>query len=155
MKILGADVSSSSTGISVLEDGELVASALWVPFNKKAPHSERIFEFGQWFGNQLYKHRPQKVAISTTSFSRNHGTTRILARYEGVAIYKAQMYSAEVIDLKDSEARKMVLSKGNLSKEDSYNEVRLLVPDYPFLPFNKGGNDQTDAWTFAKAASLL
>lgn len=155
MKILGADVSSTSTGISLLENDVLVASDLWTPTNTKSPHPERIFEFAQWFGQQLHKHRPDKVAISSTSFSRNIGTTRVLARYEGAAIFKAQMYSAEVIDLKDSAARKMVLSKGNLSKEDSYNEVRLLVPDFPFLPFKKGGNDQTDAFVFAKAASLL
>lgn len=155
MKILGADISSTSTGISLLDNDELTASDIWTPINKNSPHPERIFEFAQWFGDKLHKYKPDKVAVSSTSFSRNVNTTRVLARYEGVAIFKATMYSAEVVDLKDSAARKMVLSKGNLSKEDSYNEVRLLVPNYQFLPFEKGGNDQTDAWVFARAASLL
>jgi Holliday junction resolvasome RuvABC endonuclease subunit len=155
MKIAGADISSKSTGVTVLEDNEIFSSQVWTPSNPKSPHAVRIFEFAEWFGRILYRDKPDKVAVSSTSFSRNQNTTRVLARYEGAAIFKAQLYSCEVVDLKDSEARRMVLSKGNLSKEDAYDEVRQLVPNYPFLPFKQGGNDQTDAWTFAKAASLL
>lgn len=155
MKVMGLDVASSSTGLTIINDGELVESTIWKPVDKKAPHSSRLFEFGQWLGNKLYEHKPDRVAISGTSFSRNIRTTRILSRYEGVAMYRATMYSAEVVDFRDSEARKMILSKGNLSKEDSYKEVLLLEPNYHFLPFKKGGDDQTDSYVFAKAGSLL
>lgn len=149
---MGVDVSSSSTGLTVIEDGQLVESTIWKPLNKKALASDRLFEYGQWIGNKLYAHRPDLVAVTSTSFSRNIHTTRVISRYEGVTIDKAKLYSADVVEAKDSTARKLVLSRGNLSKEEAYQEVRLLEPDYPFLPFKKGGDDQTDAWVMAKAA---
>lgn len=152
MKVMGVDVSSSSTGLTVIEDGQLVESTIWKPLNKKALASDRLFEYGQWIGNKLYAHRPDLVAVTSTSFSRNIHTTRVISRYEGVTIDKAKLYSADVVEAKDSTARKLVLSRGNLSKEEAYQEVRLLEPDYPFLPFKKGGDDQTDAWVMAKAA---
>jgi Holliday junction resolvasome RuvABC endonuclease subunit len=125
MKVMGVDVSSSCTGVTIVDSG------------------------------QLYKHRPELVAVSTTSFSRNVNVTRVIARYEGVTIAAARLYSADVVDVRDSEARKLVLSRGNLSKEEAYNEVLLLVPDYNWLPFKKGGNDQTDAYVIAEAAPFL
>jgi len=46
MKVMGVDVSSSSTGLTVLEDGNLVESTIWKPVNKKALASDRLFEYG-------------------------------------------------------------------------------------------------------------
>ena len=149
---MGVDASSSSTGVTVLDDGQLVESTIWQPSNKKALASDRLFEYAQWFGEKLYKHKPDLVAVSSTSFSRNANTTRVIARYEGVTIFKARMHSCDVVEVRDSTARKAVLSRGNLSKQEAYEEVLMLEPKYPWLPFKKGGNDQTDSWVLAKAA---
>ena len=148
---MGVDASSSSTGVTVLDNGTLVESAIWTPRNKKALASDRLFEYAQWFGEKLHTHRPDLVAVSSTSFSRNANTTRVIARYEGVTIFKARMYSCDVVEVRDSTARKAVLSRGNLSKQQAYEEVLLLEPNYPWLPFKQGGNDQTDSWVLAKA----
>lgn len=152
---MGVDTSSSCTGIVVLDSGVIVESGIWKPLNKKALASDRLFEYSQWIKAKLYQHRPDVVAVSSTSFSRNANTTRVLARYEGVTVAAAKLYSAHVIDIKDSTARKLVLSKGSLSKEAAYQEVIMLNPDYNWLPMGKGGDDLTDAWTFAKAAPSL
>ena len=128
---------------------------IWKPINKKALASDRLFEYSTWIDSVLYTHRPDRVVVSVTSFSRSHKTTRVLARYEAATILKAKLYSCEVVEAKDSQARSLILSKGSLSKQEAYDEVTHLLPDYPWLPFEKGGNDQTDSWTFAMAGSLL
>lgn len=155
MKVMGIDASSSCTGLTIIDDGELVESVIWKPINKKALASERLFEFYQWISSKLYTHRPDVCAISSTSFSRNVNTTRVLSRYEGAAIVAARLYSCDVVDVKDVEARKMVLKRGNTTKERAYQLVTKREKDYPWLPYDKGGNDQTDSYVLAKAALAL
>ena len=152
---MGVDASSSSTGATLIDNDKLIASLIWQPTNKAADPSERLFDFYQWIGDQLYLYRPSLVVVSVTSFSRSHNTTRVLARYEGASIIAARMYSCEVIEARDSQARALVLSKGNVSKEEAYKEVLQMEPKFDWLPFSKGGNDQADAFVFAKAGPQL
>lgn len=155
MKVVGVDASSSCTGLTIIDDGKLVESVIWKPTDKKALASDRLFEFYTWISEKLYTHRPDVCAISSTSFSRNVNTTRVLSRYEGAAIIAARLYSCDVVDVKDVEARKMVLKRGNTSKERAYQLITKKYPDYPWLPYKKGGDDQVDSFVIAKAAPAL
>lgn len=155
MKVMGADVSSSCTGVTLIDDGELVESVIWKPINKKALASERLFEYYQWISGKLYEHRPDLVAVSSTTYRRNPNTTRVLSRYEGATIVAARVYSCDVVDVLDVEARKAVLKRGNTTKERAYQLVTKKHPDYPWLPYKDGGNDQTDSYVIAKAAPAL
>lgn len=152
---MGADVSSSCTGLTLLDDGELIESVIWKPVDKKALASERLFEYYQWISSKFYVHRPDLVAVSATTYRRNPNTTRVLSRYEGATIVAARVYSAQVVDVLDVEARKAVLKRGNTSKERAYQLVTRKYPDYPWLPYAKGGNDQTDSYVIASAAPAL
>jgi Holliday junction resolvasome RuvABC endonuclease subunit len=155
MKVMGVDASSSCTGLTIIDEGKLVESVIWTPRNKKALASDRLFEFYTWIGEKLYQHRPDLVAISATSFSRNVNTTRVLSRYEGAVIVAARLYSCDVVNVKDAEARKMVLKRGNTTKQRAYQLVTKREKAYPWLPYDKGGNDQTDSYVIAKAAPAL
>lgn len=152
---MGVDASSSCTGVTVIDDGELVESVIWKPRNKKALASDRLFEYYMFIKTMIHKHRPDLVAVSATAYKRNVNTTRVLSRYEGATIIAARMYSCDVVDVIDSEARKMVLKRGNTSKERAYQLVTKKLPDYPWLPYNEGGNDQTDSFVIASAALAL
>ena len=152
---MGVDASSSCTGVTVIDYGELIESVIWKPLDKKALASRRLFEYSQWIKAKLYEHKPDLVAVSATTYRRNPNTTRVLARYEGVTIVAAVTYSAEVVEVLDVEARKAVLKRGNTTKERAYQLVLKKEPDYPWLEYDKGGNDQTDSYVIAKAGPAL
>lgn len=126
-----------------------MSADIWTP-DKKLNASARLLSYYNWIGCQLLELEPDKIAISNTSFSRSHQTTRIVARYEAATILAATALDIEIIEMKDSEARKKVFGKGNLPKEEVYERVTNDIK-YRWLEFDKGGNDQTDAYTLARS----
>jgi Holliday junction resolvasome RuvABC endonuclease subunit len=155
MRVMGVDASSSCTGVTTIDKGKLVESVIWRPNDKKALASERLLEFYLWLCNKIEEQKPDVLAISSTSFSRNVNTTRVLSRYEGVAILAARQRGCAIVNVKDSEARKMVLKRGTTSKQRAYQLVTKREKKYPWLPYDDGGNDQTDSYVIAKAALAL
>ncbi len=155
MKILGVDCSSSCSAASLVVDGEFEANELWRPL-KNVQAADKLLNYYDWIGIVIARFRPQRVVVSTTSFSRSHQTTRVLARYESATIIQARQFGAEVIEAKDSEARKIVLGKGNLTKQEAYETVvNDILPNYAWLPFKAGGDDQVDSFVFAMAGNEL
>jgi Holliday junction resolvasome RuvABC endonuclease subunit len=150
-KTLGVDPSSSCTGICLVENNEPVAVGIWKPSSQKALPSCRLTEYYGWITRKIELGNPDIVSIEIIAFNRSHQTTRILSRYESATIIAAVLAGCKVVELRVSDARKQILSKGNLSKQQAYDEVTQRYPDINWGDFDKGGADKTDACVIALA----
>lgn len=92
MKYLGIDISSKSTGWSLLEDGKLV------DFGKINPtgtmiQGQKLNLFDVEITKILNKCEPDLIAIEDVIHVKAITTTKILARYNGIAIKTAYSYN--------------------------------------------------------------
>lgn len=148
MKAMGIDASSSCTGVTVVDDGNIICSEIWKPVRKSDHQATRLLSYYLWLEQLMAKHKPKAIGVSATSKPRNHRTTRVLGRYEGVSILAGAQRGIDVVDVRDMSARKTALGKG-VNKEDAYDIIIATFPDFPWLPFDEGGADQADSAVIA------
>lgn len=101
------------------------------------------------------------VCIEQVSVSFNVNTIRKISYFEAVAMIVAASHGTEVIQIKPSQARKIALGKGSLSKDECYDLILAHVGASNWFwtaPVNaklKGGSDETDALVCALAGPTL
>lgn len=97
---------------------------------------------------------PDVVVVEKVSVSWNVNTIRKIAYYEAVAMIYSHGQGADLQQVQATKARRIVLGKGNLSKEKCYD---IVVEKYPrdWAKPNKGGMDETDAFVLAMAGPAL
>lgn len=141
--VLGVDPSSSRTGICLVDGEKIIAKGSWSPSRKKDTPSVRLTEFYSWMNKKLEFEAPKLTVVEIIAFNRSHQTTRILSRYEGATIIAATMWGSDIYEARVSEGRKVVLGKGNLSKEESVEQVSAMYPEFTF------NHDEADALVLA------
>ena len=107
MKILGIDSSSNATGWGVIErNGQDFLHTRGVvsliEFGLITPHSpmsvtQRLYFFGNEIEKMINKVKPDEIAIEETILVRGPKIMRTLARFSGVALYKAYSYQKREI----------------------------------------------------------
>lgn len=151
MIIMGVDSSSSCTGITILDDGKLVATEIWVPQNKKAPVGTRLFQFHRWFRARIKQYEPDRVGLETVSVSRGHQTTKVLAYYEAAVILACESYKIVWTPWRVKQARASLFGQGGMTKRIAYKTIVKNEKKHLWRPYDKGGNDETDSYVIAKA----
>jgi len=143
-KILGLDVSSSSTGYCIINNGRLLKSTLGTinPDSKKS-YGERLQYFADELVKLLKKHKPDKVVMEDIFKGPNAKTFKILAMFRGACFLTVfNETGKDPICIMPTEARKLVGAPG-VTKEDGFNFVikKYAFSDYEFNTHN----DITDA----------
>lgn len=88
MKILGLDISSSSTGWSVIDDGKL-ADYGKINFTGKLSNANKLYLLGVELKRVIDRQKPDEIAIEDVIQVKSVSVAKILARYNGVAIVEA------------------------------------------------------------------
>jgi len=116
MKTLTFDTSSSITGWSVIEDDKLVDYGVIQPLEKMSI-AQRLYSFGNEIEKVLNKTKPDDVAMEEVVQVQGVSTMRVLARFNGVALYKSYNYQKRDIDLYEPALWKSNMGlKGNACK---------------------------------------
>jgi Holliday junction resolvasome RuvABC endonuclease subunit len=148
MITLGIDPASQRSGFCVLEDGKKILTIEYWDSNKKLTLPERLKEFRE----QVSSYFPvDAVAVEELAVNRNFRTVKALSRFEAIALLVPAEWGVPVHHIKPNKARQKAFKKA-IPKELVYQKVSKKAK---LAPFDKGGNDQSDAWTLAKAAYIL
>ena len=144
--VLGLDTSSSKAGIALIDNkNKLVELDLWKK-DKKKNHYENLLDFHPYVGRLL---PVDLVVIEKVSKSRNLNTVRLLAYFEAACLLAAQKHGTEILHISPVTARKNGFGNGKLTKEAIYTMANKKYG--PLLPYDKGGNDQSDSLCLARA----
>jgi Holliday junction resolvasome RuvABC endonuclease subunit len=91
MKIMGIDISSSSTGWAVIEGDSLVEYGKVEP-HKKLSLAQKLCLFGTEINKLVLKHKPDEIAIEDVIQVSSVSVTKILSRFNGIAIAESYKY---------------------------------------------------------------
>jgi Holliday junction resolvasome RuvABC endonuclease subunit len=146
--ILGLDTSSTKSGIALINSKkELLEIDLWKK-DKRKNLFENLQNWQEYVGSLM---PVDLVVIEKVSKARNLNTVRLLAYHEAAAFIKAHEFGTEILHISPMTARKKGLGNGKLNKQAVYNMIKTKYKNQEFLPYDKGGNDQTDAVCLALA----
>lgn len=81
------------------------------------------------------------------SVSRNLNTVRVVSYFEGLSLYKGAEWGAQTLSLRPTEIRQQAFGKV-ISKQQVYDKLK---KRYKLLPYDEGGNDESDAIAAALA----
>jgi Holliday junction resolvasome RuvABC endonuclease subunit len=118
MKILGLDISSSSTGWSLIDNDKLSDYGLIKPDSSMSVF-QRLYLFGNEMKRIIERCQPDMIAAEEAIFARGMSTMRTLSRFSGVAIFQA--YSYQKKDVKTyvpPEWKKMIGLSGFATKPE-------------------------------------
>ena len=148
MKILGLDLSLSSSGWVVLRDEYLEASGTSATEKDivKARDVERLILFDRWLGKLLDQHEPDHVAIEGYSYGTPAGSTHAFAMGElgGVIKIAVALEKIPLTIVAPSQWRKALCGKGNIRKNE--------VPVELFARYGVrfASQDTLEAWAVAE-----
>jgi len=148
MRSAGIDLASASySAASLTEDGKPIATSIWKPDNKKDSDATKLVGFEKWLVAKLFAWQPDIVVVEeTVSNFQNPKAPLQIAKREGVALLVAKKRkNVVVISAMITSSRSIILSKGNLKKEDAFDEFKKLFPGFKLAPKTVGGMDQADA----------
>jgi Holliday junction resolvasome RuvABC endonuclease subunit len=91
MKILGVDISSRSTGWAIIQDDKLLDYGKIVPSGKMSL-GQKLCLFGNEISKVIEKYKPDEIAIEDVVQVSSVSVTKILSRFNGVAIIEAYKY---------------------------------------------------------------
>lgn len=156
MRVAGVDPSSSSAGFALVVDGRILVTDVWRPEKHRSPQL-CLLDYFQYIYEELYEHTPDLLVIEIIAFTTSMTTTRILSRYEAMAILAAKQLGITVKEHRVSEARAIVFGNGSIKKRDAYNRM---VAEHSYHKFGKpnkaeGGEDEADAAAMALAGPGL
>lgn len=116
MTILGLDISSSSTGWSLLEDDKLLDYGLVKPEGVMNT-TQRLYFFGNEIKKIIERCEPGEIAIEETILVRGPKIMRVMARFSGVALFQAYSYQKRDVKTYEPQVWKKCLGlKGNANK---------------------------------------
>ena len=92
MKILGIDISSNSTGLALIEDDKLLEYAKINPTGTMSS-SAKMYLFSVELDKLISKFSPEFIGIEDVIQVSSVTVTKILARFNGIAIISAYRYN--------------------------------------------------------------
>lgn len=153
MKILGLDISSTSTGYCIISDGKLLKSAKalgTIMPNSKDILEDKLVYFRDCISDLLNRYSPDLVAIENVYIGQKKVAV-MLSRFSGVALEVCRRHGCNIILLESSKARSTLGLKNK--KEEAFNFV---VDKYGFSQWNfEKHNDITDSIVVALAARKI
>lgn len=148
INIISIDPSSTCCGVAFLSDGEVTSLDHWNK-DKKADVNTNLYNYSLFLRRFRAKRKVDWIASEEVSHSRNVNTIRKISYFESIGLLLAGEWKANILLLKVPHIRKVVFGSGSFSKEWVYNELR---KDYKLPPYDKGGNDESDAIAVGLAA---
>lgn len=91
MKILGVDISSTCTGWALIEGDNLLDHGKIVP-TKHMTLGQKLCLFGKELSKVIEKHKPAEIAVEDVVQCSSVSVTKILSRFNGVALIEAYKY---------------------------------------------------------------
>ena len=88
MKIMGIDISSKSTGWSIIEDDKLLEYGKVNPTGKMST-AQKLFLFHVELRKLIERHNPDETAIEDVPLVKSVSVAKLLARFNGVAMIEA------------------------------------------------------------------
>lgn len=140
MRTLGLDI-ATVTGYSLLEDDILIEYGT-LCLDKTKNTREKLIEFKKKLLKLIKELKPQQIVIENVYSSINIQTTQFLNMLRGIVICSIPI-KIQIIGINASNARKIVLHKGNASKEEVFNYITLKYNLNNFV--FKTHNDITDS----------
>lgn len=92
MKVLGIDISSNSTGLSLIQDDKLLEYAKINPTGTMSS-SAKMYLFSVELDKLIAKYAPDFIGIEDVIQVSSVTVTKILARFNGIAIISAYRYN--------------------------------------------------------------
>lgn len=157
MRSVGVDIASAGlSALALVVNGEPRSAKVWKPKSPKDSTPERIHQFHKWMTFTLGMMQPDVVAVEELAVFLNKKVIRALSRHEGAALLAAKQRSGViVVNPPVTQARGIVFGKGNISKDEAWEAIKKMYPDFKFLPKTSGGQDQADALVHALAAPTI
>lgn len=155
MKILGIDQSYTSSGIVLLEDGELFSAHKYVA-DKSVNRFAQAHEIALHIAGVVDEHKPDIIAIEGLAFGMRGNVTRDLGGLQFVIIAHLQeVKKREVEIIAPTSAKKFATGSGRAKKEDMIESLpEPILEHFTGLGLKKstGLADMADAYWIAKTA---
>lgn len=152
-KILGLDISISSTGYCLINNGKLLRNSCGlIQPNPKQSYGQRLLFLEDNIKDIIKKNKPDEIIIEDIFKGRNAKTFKILSMARGVAVKAIyQETGKDPISIMASETRKLIGIKN--TKEDAFDFIvkKFKLDDFEFDTHN----DMTDAMALALAAHTM
>jgi len=170
MRVLGVDPSSGCCGVSAVDVGPrggitVLRAFPYFPGDvSKEDDKQRRFRRSQTMANfatvleELHWELAfELVMYEQVAMSQNTNTVRLLAYYEACVLMLAGRYALEVYAVTATMARRLVLGKGGLSKEDCWEPFMEKYGGHFAWPEkgSNGADDVVDAAILAMAGLPL
>ena len=157
MKILATDQSLTSTGWTVLEDGQIISYGL-ITSDKNKTNFERAVDVA----NEIYKlyneHSPDKFVLEGLPFMSRSNVTRDLAGLQFLVIDRVlrELKIECIAVVPPTKLKKFATGSGKAGKEDMYEALPPEVKaKFSTTLKTKGRYDLTDAYWLAKIGEGL
>ena len=146
MRVLGLDLSYTSSGIVVLEEGKVL-----LDIAVKAGDPKQVFKTRMdilWAGiERALALNPELVAIEGAAYDKVFKAFD-LGQLNGVVKYRLAAAGYHYIEIPPTSARKIVVDKGNASKEETASLIEAK------FGYKNNVNDVVDAYVIAQAATI-
>jgi crossover junction endodeoxyribonuclease RuvC len=158
MKILGIDQSYTSSGVVLLEDGELVKGHKFAA-NKETNRFAQAYEIALHLAEIVDEHEPDIIAIEGLAFGMRGNVTRDLGGLQFVIISHLQEvknYDVEIVA--PTSVKKFATGSGRAKKNEMIDNLPEDVYNYFTdlgLKKSTGLADLADAYWIAKAAGEI
>ena len=125
MKILGLDLSLSSTGINIIDENENILMCDKICTDaKKNTEEERLYIVANTIKKIIEENNVDMVVAENQFFSKNPKTGLTLSKLMGAVIYVCQELNVQFQLLSPTQARKILCGDGKLKKEQMANYIR-------------------------------
>lgn len=155
MKILGIDQSYTSSGVVLLEDGELVKGHKFTA-NKESNRFAQAYEIAIHLAEVVDEHEPDIIAIEGLAFGMRGNVTRDLGGLQFVIISHLQeVKNREVEIVAPTSVKKHATGSGRAKKNEMIDNLPESVYNYFTelgLKKSTGLADLADAYWIAKTA---
>jgi Holliday junction resolvasome RuvABC endonuclease subunit len=157
VRAVGIDIAKAGFCAAALAiNGEPRRVAAWKNGNPRNSEPVQLVAFETWLKRVLWLWKPDIVAVEELAVFLNKKVIRTLSRREGVALLVAKKCASIVIHPPVTQSRSIVLgSPGNMPKEEAWQRIKKMYPDFDFGNANQGGMDKGDAMTHALAAETI
>jgi crossover junction endodeoxyribonuclease RuvC len=155
MKILGIDQSYTSSGVVLLEKGEL-KEAHKFSANKETNRFAQAYEIALHLAEFVDEHKPDIIAIEGLAFGMRGNVTRDLGGLQFVIISHLQEVKKRDVEIvAPTSVKKFATGSGRAKKEEMIDSLPETVYNYFTelgLKKSTGLADMADAYWIAKAA---
>lgn len=151
---MGIDPSSSCSGVAIVNEGKIEYST-HVVHSPDMPIQRNMNLFLKFLWKLQKESQVEGLVIERVSVSWNVNTIRKIAYFEAMGLLLAAQEAIYVSQVQATKARRIVLGRGTLSKEASFEVVKAKFPRWKFYSKAEPAMDEADAIVLALAGREL